>query len=88
MLNGLVKEFGFPFLHLCPRGPEAPLLPRQAFGVDEEFPRKLSNKNGEVKENDITCQAKVEMSCCYQDRNVLLFRSEILRIFFCENSGS
>ena len=54
MLNGLVKEFGFPFLHLCPRGPEAPLLPRQAFGVDEEFPRKLSNKNGEVKENDIT----------------------------------
>jgi len=28
--------------------------PRQVSGVDEEFPRKLSNKNREVKENDIT----------------------------------
>jgi len=38
MLNRLLKKFGFPFFHLC----------RQA----DEFLRKLSNKNKEVKEND------------------------------------
>ena len=59
MLNGLVKEFGFPFLHLCPQGPEAPLLPKTGSGVGEEFPRKLSNKNGEVKENDIPFYPKL-----------------------------
>ena len=36
----------------------------------------------------IKCQAKVEMSCSYQDRNVLFFRFEILRIFLCHNGGS
>jgi hypothetical protein len=39
MLNGLVKKFGFPFSHLgC---------------QTDEFLRKLSNKNGEVKGNDL-----------------------------------
>jgi hypothetical protein len=38
MLNRLLKEFGFPFFHLGRRG--------------DEFLRKLSNKNREVKEND------------------------------------
>jgi hypothetical protein len=38
MLNGLLKKFGFPFFHLCCE--------------TDEFLRKLSNKNREVKEND------------------------------------
>jgi hypothetical protein len=38
MLNGLLKKFRILSLHL-------------RHGVDE-FLRKLSNKNGEVKEND------------------------------------
>jgi hypothetical protein len=38
MLDGLLKEFGFPFFHLCCQR--------------DEFLRKLSNKNREVKEND------------------------------------
>jgi len=38
MLNGLLKKFGSPFFHL--------------FCQTDEFLRKLSNKNREVKEND------------------------------------
>jgi len=38
MLNRLMKKFRFPFFHLC--------------GQADEFLRKLSNKNKEVKEND------------------------------------
>jgi hypothetical protein len=41
-----------------------------------------------VKDLQRNCQAKVEMSCSYQDRNVLFFRSEILGIFLCCNGGS
>jgi hypothetical protein len=45
MLNGLLKKFGFLFFHLC----------RQA----DEFLRKLSNKNREVKENDPSLTPKL-----------------------------
>jgi environmental stress-induced protein Ves len=45
-------------------------------------------RDGCVKEYGESCQAKVEMSCSYQSRNVLFFRSEILRIFLCHNEGS
>ena len=41
MLNGLLKEFRFLAFHLRHRR--------------DEFLRKLSNKNGEVKENDLSC---------------------------------
>ena len=34
------------------------------------------------------CQANLEMSYSYQDRNVLFFKSEILRIFPYDNGGS
>jgi len=45
-------------------------------------------KDSYVKGEKATCQAKVEMSCFYQDRNVLFFRSEILGIFLCHKGGS
>jgi hypothetical protein len=51
MSNGLLKEFRFLSLHLRHR-------------IDE-FLRKLSNKNGEVKEND--------SSCCVCVRDALTF---------------
>jgi len=39
MLNGLLKKFGFPFSHHDRH--------------EDEFLRKLSNKNKEVKKNDL-----------------------------------
>jgi len=41
MLNGLLKKFGLPFSH------------RDRHELEDEFLRKLSNKNKEVKKNDL-----------------------------------
>lgn len=56
MLNGLLKKFGFPFLHLGRQrdGVAMQALQHRAYspaGTDE-FLRKLSDKDREVKEND------------------------------------